>query len=162
MPLATPAGGPARLDRLGPRGPEPLLEVLEPGGVLVLTVPAEGTRGKGSYWKSGFYHIARRAGVPIALGYLDFGRKRSGIGPLVHPTGDVRKDMDVVRAFYADIVGKTKVTVKGNEVVLHGIDLEAVGQSAANIERACHIRNFDPRVFQDGIYIIEKARKVKA
>ncbi len=63
---------------------------------------------------------------------------------------------------HADIIGKTKVTVKGNEVVLHGIDVEAVGQSAANIERACHIRNFDPRVFQDGIYIVEKARKVKA
>jgi large subunit ribosomal protein L6 len=63
---------------------------------------------------------------------------------------------------HANIVGKTKVTIKGAEVVLHSIDVEAVGQTAANIERACKIRNFDPRVFQDGIYIIEKARKVKA
>jgi large subunit ribosomal protein L6 len=63
---------------------------------------------------------------------------------------------------HADILGKTKVTIKGAEVVLHGINVEEVGQTAANIERACHIRNFDPRVFQDGIYIIEKARKVKA
>ncbi len=63
---------------------------------------------------------------------------------------------------HANIIGKTKITIKGAEVVLHGIDVEAVGQTAANIERACHIRNFDPRVFQDGIYIIEKARKVKA
>ena len=63
---------------------------------------------------------------------------------------------------HANIVGKTKVTIKGAEVVLHNIDIEAVGQTAANIERACRIRNFDPRVFQDGIYIIEKARKVKA
>lgn len=83
-----------------------MVELFEQNDELVLTVPAEGTRGKGSYWKSGFYHIARRAGVPIGLGYLDFGRKRSGIGPLVHPTGDIRKDMDVIRAFYADIVGK--------------------------------------------------------
>lgn len=83
-----------------------MVELFEENDELVLTVPAEGTRGKSSYWKSGFYHIARRAGVPIALGYLDFGRKRSGIGPLVHPTGDIKKDMDVIRAFYAGIVGK--------------------------------------------------------
>jgi large subunit ribosomal protein L6 len=63
---------------------------------------------------------------------------------------------------HANIVGKTKITIKGAEVVLHNIDVEAVGQTAANIERACKIRNFDPRVFQDGIYIVEKARKVKA
>ena len=63
---------------------------------------------------------------------------------------------------HADIIRKTKITVKGNEVVLHNSDLEAVSQTAANIERACKIRNFDPRVFQDGIYIVEKARKVKA
>ncbi|MCX6652774.1 MAG: 50S ribosomal protein L6 [Methanomassiliicoccales archaeon] len=63
---------------------------------------------------------------------------------------------------HADILRQTKVTVKGNEVVLHSIELEAVSQSAANIERACKIRGFDPRVFQDGIYIVEKARKVKA
>lgn len=83
-----------------------MVELFEENDELVLTVPAEGTRGKGSYWKSGFYHIARRAGVPIALGYLDFGRKQSGIGPLVYPTGDIVRDMDVIRAFYADIVGK--------------------------------------------------------
>jgi len=63
---------------------------------------------------------------------------------------------------FANIIGHTKVTVKGAEVVLHGIDVEAVSQSAANIERACKIKGYDPRVFQDGIYIIEKARKVKA
>jgi large subunit ribosomal protein L6 len=63
---------------------------------------------------------------------------------------------------YATIVRGTKVTVKGNEVVLQNSDLEAVAQTAANIERACRIKGYDPRVFQDGIYIVEKARKVKA
>lgn len=72
---------------------------------LVLTVPAEGTRSKGEFWKSGFYRIAETAKVPIALGFLDFGRKRSGIGPLVMPSGDVRADMDKIRAFYASIRG---------------------------------------------------------
>jgi large subunit ribosomal protein L6 len=63
---------------------------------------------------------------------------------------------------YANIIGQTKITVKGAEVVVSGVDLEATSQTAANIERACRIKGFDPRVFQDGIYIVEKARKVKA
>jgi len=63
---------------------------------------------------------------------------------------------------HANIIGHTKIAVKAPEVVVSGIELEAVSQTAANIERACKIRNFDPRVFQDGIYIVEKARKVKA
>jgi 1-acyl-sn-glycerol-3-phosphate acyltransferase len=74
--------------------------------VLALLVPAEGTRKAGKYWKSGFYHIARKAGVPVALGYLDYARKCAGIGPLIWPTDDVKADMDRVRAFYADVVGK--------------------------------------------------------
>lgn len=55
-----------------------------------------------------------------------------------------------------ELVGDTKVTVKGDQVILTGINLEEVSQSAANIERATRIKNFDPRVFQDGIYIVQK------
>ncbi len=69
---------------------------------LALVVPAEGTRGAVEYWKSGFYHIARSAGVPIVLGYLDYGRRRGGFGPSLFPSGNVRGDMDRIRAFYAD------------------------------------------------------------
>lgn len=54
------------------------------------------------------------------------------------------------------ILGATKVNVKGDQIVLNGPDVEDVGQTAANIERATKIKGFDPRVFQDGIYIIEK------
>ena len=54
------------------------------------------------------------------------------------------------------ILGSTKVQVKGDQVVLNGPDVEDVGQTAANIEKATKIRGFDPRVFQDGIYIVEK------
>lgn len=73
---------------------------------LVLAVPAEGTRGQGSTWRSGFYHIARLAEVPIVLGYLDYRRKRGGLGPEVRTSGDVRADMDRIRAFYADKTGR--------------------------------------------------------
>ncbi len=54
------------------------------------------------------------------------------------------------------ILGSTKVSIKGDQVVLNGPNVEEVGQTAANIERATKIRGFDPRVFQDGIYITEK------
>jgi 1-acyl-sn-glycerol-3-phosphate acyltransferase len=73
---------------------------------LVLAIPAEGTRGTVDHWKSGFYHIALGASVPIGLGYLDFSRKICGVGGFVMPTGDMRADMDKIRAFYKDIRGK--------------------------------------------------------
>ncbi len=56
----------------------------------------------------------------------------------------------------APIVGETKIDVKGDQVIVTGHDKENVGQTAANIERATKIKNFDPRVFQDGIYIVLK------
>jgi len=73
---------------------------------LVLAVPAEGTRALAGTWRSGFYHIARLADVPIVLGYLDYARKRGGLGPELRPSGDLRADMDRIRAFYADKVGR--------------------------------------------------------
>lgn len=73
---------------------------------LMLVVAPEGTRSKALYWKTGFYHIATTAEVPIAMAYLDYGRKIGGLGPLLYPTGDVEKDMVVIKAFYKDMRGK--------------------------------------------------------
>lgn len=56
----------------------------------------------------------------------------------------------------APIPQGVKVKVDGDQVVVTGSDLEQVGQTAARIEQACRIRNRDPRVFQDGIYITHK------
>ncbi|GAB3762154.1 lysophospholipid acyltransferase family protein [Ramlibacter monticola] len=72
---------------------------------LVLVMPPEGSRGRRAHWKSGFYHVARSAGVPIAMGWLDYSRKQGGIGPLLTPSGDLGADMDKLRAFYADKQG---------------------------------------------------------
>jgi len=58
------------------------------------------------------------------------------------------------------IMGKTKVEVQGDQVTLRGPNVEDVGQTAANIERTTKIRGFDPRVFQDGIYITSKGGEV--
>ncbi|MCD6089799.1 50S ribosomal protein L6 [Candidatus Bathyarchaeota archaeon] len=56
----------------------------------------------------------------------------------------------------AKIVGNTKVIVKKDDVILQGINIEEVGQTAANIEQATKIKNKDPRKFLDGIYVYEK------
>jgi 1-acyl-sn-glycerol-3-phosphate acyltransferase len=73
---------------------------------FALVIPTEATRGWAPFWKSGFYHIARRAEVPIVMSFLDYERRRGGFGPELLPSGDVKRDMDQVRAFYADKVGK--------------------------------------------------------
>ena len=56
----------------------------------------------------------------------------------------------------ARIMYDTKVVVKGDNVIITGINKEHVGQTSANIELATKIKRYDPRVFQDGIYIVEK------
>ena len=73
---------------------------------LFLVVPPSATRHRAEHWRSGFYHIARGAGVPILCTFLDYTRKVGGIGPPVIPTGDIRADMDRIRAFYRGIEGK--------------------------------------------------------
>lgn len=75
-------------------------------GPLQLIVPPEGTRSKTRYWKTGFYHIARTANVPIVMAYMDYADKRSGLGPLFEPTGDIDADMNAIKAFYAPFRGK--------------------------------------------------------
>ncbi|MHC1570626.1 MAG: 50S ribosomal protein L6 [Methermicoccaceae archaeon] len=57
---------------------------------------------------------------------------------------------------YAPIVEGTKVEIDGNRIIVSGINKEHVGQTAANIEQATRIKRLDPRVFQDGIYIVAK------
>ncbi len=85
---------------------EALVNLFNQHDELVVVIPVEGSRSKGKRWKSGFYHVARGAKVPIALGWLDYKKKEGSIGQLLHLTGDVKKDMDFIRAFYAGISGK--------------------------------------------------------
>lgn len=75
-------------------------------GPVILVIPPEGTRSKNRYWKTGFYYIALEAQVPILMAYMDYHSKISGIGPMLHPTGDIEKDMEIVKAFYAPFKGK--------------------------------------------------------
>ncbi|MES2317654.1 MAG: 1-acyl-sn-glycerol-3-phosphate acyltransferase [Pseudomonadota bacterium] len=75
---------------------------------LAVLVAPEGTRGKVTHWKTGFYHMAHGAGVPIALAYLDFKHKTGGIGRMFHTTGDIGADMAEIQQFYSGITGKNR------------------------------------------------------
>ncbi|RVU47569.1 lysophospholipid acyltransferase family protein [Rubrivivax rivuli] len=80
--------------------------LVQADGPVQLVVPPEGTRGKTRHWKTGFYFIALEARVPIVLAYMDYAEKRSGLGPVFTPTGDVEADMGEIKRFYAPIRGK--------------------------------------------------------
>ena len=73
---------------------------------FVLAIAPEGTRHKTDYWKAGFYKIATKSNVPIALGYVDFRKKKIGIGKIFMPTGNKVKDFALVRDFYSNKPGK--------------------------------------------------------
>ena len=72
---------------------------------LILAIAPMGTRSKTPFWKSGFYHMAYGANVPVICSFLDFKNKRCGVGPVIHLTGDVEADMNRLRDFYADKQG---------------------------------------------------------
>jgi 1-acyl-sn-glycerol-3-phosphate acyltransferase len=84
---------------------------------IVLVIAPEGTRKKTDQWKSGFYHIAVQAGLPIALGFLDYKRKRAGVGMILNPSGDIEADMQIIREFY-DKHGYGKYPENASDVVI--------------------------------------------
>ncbi len=83
-----------------------VLARIESGDVFGLVVTPDGTRKGHTYWKSGFYRIAREAQLPVTLGYVDSTTKTTGLGPTIDLTGDIPGDMDRIRAFYADKSGR--------------------------------------------------------
>lgn len=68
---------------------------------MILIFTPEGTRRPRAQWKSGFYHTARAAAVPIALVYIDYQRKRVGCALTFYPSSDIQRDFALIRAVYA-------------------------------------------------------------
>lgn len=71
-----------------------------------LAIAPEATRKKAKYWRSGFYHIAKLAKVPIYFSYLDYEKKIASLQPGLNPTGDIELDMSKIREHYQDVKGK--------------------------------------------------------
>lgn len=67
---------------------------------FALVIAPEGTRSANAKWKTGFYHIALQAGVPIVCAGPDFPSRTAVIGPIIHPTGDFDADMKPAWAFF--------------------------------------------------------------
>lgn len=74
---------------------------------LALVISPEGTRKAVEYWKSGFYHIAKGANVPIVCGYLDYEKKQAGVGPIIYDLSDFEAVLHTMREFYRNISPKT-------------------------------------------------------
>lgn len=82
---------------------EQVVEAFARRDELALVIAPEGTRHSDGRWKSGFYHIAMGAGVPIVLGWLDRGQRLVKIGPAIIPTGDYRADLGRIAEYYRSL-----------------------------------------------------------
>lgn len=85
-----------------------MADLFKDGKDLAVMVTPEGTRSYRDEWKSGFYHVATLANVPIGLGYLDYKNKIAGVGKMVYPSGDMAADMKIIMDFYKDITPRHK------------------------------------------------------
>jgi 1-acyl-sn-glycerol-3-phosphate acyltransferase len=87
---------------------------------FMLTIAPEGTRGAVRKWKTGFYHIAMGANVPMVLGMMDYAKKTGGLGPMIWPTGDYEADMAKVAEVYAGVTPrhpeKQMASITGGQV----------------------------------------------
>ena len=73
---------------------------------LVLVIAPEANRAYVEEWKTGFYHMAVGAGIPIVLGFLDFARREAGYLGSLNPSGDLDRDLARIKAEYSGIRGK--------------------------------------------------------
>jgi 1-acyl-sn-glycerol-3-phosphate acyltransferase len=83
-----------------------MISMLKESDELVMMVTPEGTRSYAPKWKTGFYHIALGAEVPVVIGYLDYKLKRAGIGPVIIPSGNMDEDIEAMKAFGRTVTAK--------------------------------------------------------
>lgn len=97
------------VDRRAPSGlVEEIVAKFAGSDRFVLGLAPEGTRKQVTQWKSGFYHIASGAGVPIVCAYFDYDTRTVGIGPEVFPSGDYESDLARILAFYEPLNGRSR------------------------------------------------------
>ncbi|NPD46695.1 MULTISPECIES: 1-acyl-sn-glycerol-3-phosphate acyltransferase [unclassified Lentimicrobium] len=83
-----------------------ILGLFEENDEFVFAITPEGTRSYVEFWKTGFYTIALRANVPLVLGYLDFVKKETGVGPTIYLSGNKDADFEKIMQFYRTIGAK--------------------------------------------------------
>jgi 1-acyl-sn-glycerol-3-phosphate acyltransferase len=85
-----------------------MVEAIQQRAKIVVAIAPEGTRSKVARWRTGFYHIAYNAGIPIVPILVDYGRKTLTITEPFIPTGDVEADLPLLQARYEGITGKNR------------------------------------------------------
>jgi 1-acyl-sn-glycerol-3-phosphate acyltransferase len=85
---------------------EASIQAFSNNDTMILALTPEGTRSWSPRWKTGFYHIAQGANVPLALAYFDFAKRVGGIGKLVRTSGDIDADLTEIETFYSQVTGK--------------------------------------------------------
>lgn len=108
--IMKPLGGIAidrapRKDGNRPSFVEAMTQLFNDNQELIIVITPEGTRSKRTEWKTGFFHVATAANVPILLGYVDYAKKSAGIGKTVIPT-NYEDTMKSIMDFYHTITPK--------------------------------------------------------
>ena len=94
------------VDRRAPSGVvDATVALFEARDRMILALAPEGTRSPVARWKTGFYHVARKAGVPIVPVALDYRNRTVRLGPRFEPTGDLEADMARLGEYYSDAAG---------------------------------------------------------
>ncbi len=83
---------------------EQVIAAFAQGGDLALVIAPEGTRGKTDAWRSGFYHIAHGAGVPIVPAWVNHAAMTGGVGPAIVTTGDFDADLKRLATYYRSVL----------------------------------------------------------
>lgn len=81
---------------------EAMVDLVDTHDEIILVITPEGTRSKTDQWKTGFYHVAKMAQIPIVLSHLDYKNKKGVVGMQIFPTDDMEADMRKIMAYYAE------------------------------------------------------------
>ena len=99
--------GGAPLDRTGGKNiVESIASIFKNREVFRLAIAPEGTRKKVDDWKTGFYYTALKAEVPIIPIAFDYAKKQVFLNEPFYPTGTIEADLEILKSFYRDVVGK--------------------------------------------------------
>jgi len=94
------------VDRSKPQGlVDQMVHMIQEASQFKLAITPEGTRKKVNEWKRGFYHIAKNAGIPVVMGYVDRRTKTCGIGSTYTLTDNIEDDIKAIQGFFKDKVG---------------------------------------------------------
>jgi len=83
-----------------------IADLFEHHNELRLVITPEGTRSPVQKWKTGFYYVALKANVPIALAFINYETKTCGVDKIIYPCGDFKADMKLIMDYYKNIKGK--------------------------------------------------------